>query len=212
MRDTHPYRQSEARFLSDIEGFETTVAQDAGLYRHLRFHRPDTSMYWFDIVTWPGSLVINGDMGAYHFSRMSDMFAFFGERDHGYINPSYWGEKLQNKGHFLSYSEELFQQRVQEYVDQASADWPSDVRQQLQGAVDERVLNDFDGRTLDERGARELLDEFDFLILGDGRRYSLQFTDTWEWDLRDYDFHFLWCCHAIRWGIQQYVASKAAAA
>jgi hypothetical protein len=37
-----------------------------------------------------------------------------------------------------------------------------------------------------------------------------QFDDWSEWRLRDYSPHFLWACHAIRWGIAQYDAAKAA--
>ena len=38
---------------------------------------------------------------------------------------------------------------------------------------------------------------------GRGRR------ETWEWDLREYDWQFLWCCWAIVWGIGQYRAAPA---
>ncbi|MFJ3839410.1 hypothetical protein ACIPY6_28440 [Streptomyces sp. NPDC090054] len=40
---------------------------------------------------------------------------------------------------------------------------------------------------------------------------GFQFYDTHEWRLRDYSWRFLWACHAIRWGIAQYDAAKAAA-
>lgn len=35
-----------------------------------------------------------------------------------------------------------------------------------------------------------------------------QFEDWSEWRLRDFSPHFLWACHAIRWGIAQYDATK----
>lgn len=37
-----------------------------------------------------------------------------------------------------------------------------------------------------------------------------QFEDWSEWRLRDFSWQFLWACHAIRWGIAQYDAVKAA--
>lgn len=37
-----------------------------------------------------------------------------------------------------------------------------------------------------------------------------RFTDTWEWDLRDFDWWFLWACHGIITGIARYDAAKAA--
>jgi hypothetical protein len=39
-------------------------------------------------------------------------------------------------------------------------------------------------------------------------RPAFTFYDTWEWDLQDYDWTFLWCCHAIVWGIGQYDAAR----
>ena len=35
------------------------------------------------------------------------------------------------------------------------------------------------------------------------------FDDVWEWDLTTWDWHFLWACHAIVWGIAQYDQHKA---
>ena len=37
------------------------------------------------------------------------------------------------------------------------------------------------------------------------------FADTWEWDLRDWHWSYLWACHAIVWGIAQYDAAKPSA-
>jgi hypothetical protein len=35
-----------------------------------------------------------------------------------------------------------------------------------------------------------------------------QFHDVWEWSFSDYEWQFLWACHAINWGIRQYDAAK----
>lgn len=37
-----------------------------------------------------------------------------------------------------------------------------------------------------------------------------RFEGAWEWNLQDFNWSFLWCCHAIVWGIAQYDASKRA--
>lgn len=37
---------------------------------------------------------------------------------------------------------------------------------------------------------------------------AFRFTDTWEWDLTDWDHHYLYACHAITWGIGKYYARK----
>lgn len=39
---------------------------------------------------------------------------------------------------------------------------------------------------------------------------EFRFTDTYEWDLTDWHWWYLWACHAIVWGIAQYDAHKAA--
>src|SRR5580692_6155935 len=89
-------------FQRDTANHEMTVLHDDGLYRHLRFMQVITdeltgkqsrsSFYWFDLVTWPGNLVINGDMETFAFARSDDMFGFFrGDR----INPGYWAEKVR---------------------------------------------------------------------------------------------------------------------
>ena len=33
---------------------------------------------------------------------------------------------------------------------------------------------------------------------------GFRFTDTWEWELKDFDWWYLWACHAIVWGIARY--------
>ncbi|KAB2347294.1 hypothetical protein [Actinomadura rudentiformis] len=36
---------------------------------------------------------------------------------------------------------------------------------------------------------------------------EFRFAETWEWDLRSFDWWFLWACHAIVWGIGRYDAA-----
>ena len=65
-------------FLKDVKNHGMEVRRDDGLYRHLIFRAPKDSWHqWFEVVTWPGSLAINGDMGSWCFSRIEDMFEFF---------------------------------------------------------------------------------------------------------------------------------------
>ena len=64
------------RFKKDTAEHQMTVLRDDGLYRHLRFRKPGTGIYGFDIVTWPGYLAISGDMGASMFTRLEDMIQF----------------------------------------------------------------------------------------------------------------------------------------
>lgn len=82
-----------AKFVQDTAQHALTIAQDEGTYRHLRVRQPDSSSYWYEIVTWPGALMIRGDMGSFAFSRHPDMFTFFRSAE-GYVNARYWAEKV----------------------------------------------------------------------------------------------------------------------
>ncbi|GAB7039730.1 MULTISPECIES: hypothetical protein [Catenuloplanes] len=189
------------RFPRDVEKHEMTVLHEDGLYRHVRFQQPGTSIYYFDLITWPGSLAIKGDMDGFMFSRIDDMFAFF--RMDGYrVNPTYWSEKIAgHRNSVMSYSEDVFKTQIFSYLDDVARDEPEraeDVetaRKRVQEAID-------DGDAAYEESVRELLRELE---------EEGVVSDSWEWDLRDWDYRFLWNCHAIAWGLQQYDAAKKAA-
>lgn len=86
-------QQAAASFERAVEHHEMKVLLDEGLYRHVRFKRPNELTYWFDLVTWPGYLAINGDLvSGYTFSRIEDMFDFFARGEQ--INPEYWSGKI----------------------------------------------------------------------------------------------------------------------
>jgi hypothetical protein len=200
-----------ARFQRDTATHRMTVLHDNGLYRHLRFRshhlcndakfRPTSSAYWFDLVTWPGCLAINGDCGSFLFSRQQDMFDFFRSR-YG-INPQYWAEKVQ-AGQTAAYSQDKFRQHVAEEAKDCEGDYPG-----LTAAIEARIFGDLrEWDTGYEDGAREALRDFTYLPAG-AKGEPFTFADAWEWDLRDYDWQFLWCCHAIRWGIRQYDREQA---
>lgn len=239
------------RFQHDTATHKMTVLRDDGLYRHLRFRRvvpspktgkPEfTSMYWFDLITWPGCLTVNGDCGTFTFTRTDDMFEFFRRNgnDHG-INPGYWAEKAQavnRDGGLSRYSQERFRQHVVDYVTEAIRDGYAP--RGIGRAVREEIFGEYaKWNTELEDDARRALEDFAFgdtwtveckcreraegLAEGDAFRWERQghigadhrvdikrvegfrFYDTWEWDLSDYDWQYLWCCHAIVWGIAQY--------
>jgi len=199
MRDKQLANVAE-RFAFDVLTHEMTVLHDDGVYRHLRFRRPEMSMYWFDIITWPGCLAINGDMQTFVFSRLTDMFEFFrGE----HVNPTYWGEKLRADSGVKRYSEEKFREVVNEEVGQYGAEWPG-----LAEAVEEQIFDTWSGaNTASEDLARLALAEFEFKPEGhEGEGF--RFSDAWEWDLQEWGYQFLWCLHAIQWGIRKYDAAR----
>lgn len=203
--------KSRERFIRETATHEMTVLRDDGLYRHLRFQRPDTSMYWFDLVTWPGVLTISGDCGCFVFSRTRDMFEFFGDGgssggfddDRYGINPHYWSEKLRapRQEAARKYDFEVYEARVREWLADALEQLDDDEHDALRAAVQEQLLDDELGEAYhSEAEAHRRLRDFEH----NGRRLG----DTWEWDLREYDWSFLWCCWAIVWGIEQYRAAS----
>jgi hypothetical protein len=195
------------RFARDTADHALTVLHDDGLYRHLRFKKPESSFYWFDLVTWPGVLAINGDMGTFTFSRTTDMFEFFRRApgwNIGTINPQYWAEKIQGGTPTSEYSEDLFRSAVTEDVANAIA---GGVPAGLARAVREEVLDEY--YTSTESEAMRAVDEFEFeypdgLLPNGSTKYSRwRFVDTYEWNLHTWSHQYLWCCHAIQWGIEQ---------
>ena len=204
-------RQSIAeRFASDIAGHkgtytrrfirphEMTVKHDDGLYRHLLFKSPDTSIYWFELVTWPGRLSIHGDLGdSYTFARVPDMFTFFRRHE---VNPVYWSEKLDGDSSKVRvYSEDVFRRNVWDHVRSHTQGRPAPG---LAKAVHAHFFGEYAEYNLDyEEEARAALDSFEYH--GPDQK-PFQFDDAWEWDCRDWDWSFLWACHAIVWGIARY--------
>lgn len=190
-----------ARFAGDVAEHEMTVLRDDGLYRHVRFKKPGTISLYFDLITWPGCLTIHGDMGTWTFSRIEDMFSFFAGS--GRIDLRYWHEKIQGeRDGAKEWSPEMFRQHVTErYNDDAKSDPEAPYLKDLWVAITEDLLTQAD----DEHAARSALYEFQ----GPG---DYEFTDSWEWGLMDYTYHFIWCCYAIRWGVEKYRASIPAVA
>lgn len=194
--------EARLRFVGDTADHQLEIRHDDGLYRHLRCAKPGTSIYSFNIVTWPGYLAVAGDAGDWLFARVPDMFEFFG-RSHG-INPQYWSEKLQapRPEGALTYSYDLYKSRVLEWLREASVDVDVEARDGLRNAVDEQLLAEWLDAAHSEYEAHRLLAEF--------VHEHTRIHDGWEWSLREYRFDFLWCCHAILWGIERYREAKTA--
>lgn len=184
------------RFSKDTATHEMTVIRDDGVYRHLRFKRPSSSAYYFDLVTWPCFLAITGDMGENMFSRTKDMFEFF--RDG--MNPSYWSEKILPNG-----------------CDSVK-EWDSGL---FNEAINKLLNNRLGDGDLDEENAEELKDNVNTFLLNPEDEHDA-ISKLREWndenlyiELCDfpsnkvYTFHYVWRCRAIAWGIQQYDKFKA---
>ena len=215
-------RDAEQEFLKDVAKHQMHILRDDGVYRHIRFKRPDSGCMHFDLVTYPGYLVYSGDMGCFVFSRLNDMFEFFrmGKDDWNYnrngglsINLGYWSEKLQavdgqrSGGSAKEFNPEKFAKVISdirlEWIRSGRLDDPDD-RRQLWEAVREQVLDRVEeGEHVAHMAANEFFERY--------ADESFQFEDIWDYDFTDYTFRFVWCCYALAWGIKFYDDAKALA-
>ena len=228
----------EQHFLEDIGRHQMTVIQDSEERRHLRFKSPGTTINYFDLITWAGHLCFTGDHGTYVFSRVQDMFEFFrSTRKYALaapltldINPPYWSEKVLSQdvhGKVEEYSPAMFRRNVQEYFNNRFADQIAETAdltcaQQEGVAGDEFDQSDIDRITThaEKRAAIWSEIEDDVLSQADYEHRAqdaahefihdgFEFVDFHEYRCRDYSARFIWCCHALVWGIAQYDAHKA---
>ena len=211
---------TSTRFLLDTAFHRLEIIRDDGLYRHLRMKQPGTYCYYFDIITWPGYLTVTGDMGTWTFSRIADMFDFFGPWEGG-INTGYWSEKLEagagcSAFEMLAkeYDHEAFCQSLKEslseYLEDSEGDQPED----------EDWDDDDDAPDSDKAKVREIYRELcNSGFSNDWEAYQAVYEADWleswsAWDVWDglmfktYTSHFRWILFAITWAIAKYHNTK----
>jgi hypothetical protein len=193
----------------DIQGMTLTVAHESGPYRHLRCRRPDTSLYHFDVVTWPGYLAISGDLngGAYVFRAAADMLAFFAQGPGD--NFGYWAEKLTGgRAQAQAFSPERFSAAVTAAYEEATDGGVSYPAIGLWSAI----IRDVMPYRHDEHEAMRAVRDFRYIDPADpdGKRVVFTF-DTTEMETFGWTHGYLWACYAIRWAAAQYRAHVRAA-
>lgn len=202
-----PYGHIGPRRIVTDRPHEAKILHDDGLYRHVRFMSPDHGSYWFELITTPGTLIFRGDGESFVFARDTDMFEFFRSRS-GSINPTYWSEKLtSDRDAAFKYDEESFRTQVWEHVRNYGQN-----HRGLAKAVQEHFFDDWASEysVEFEDQARAALEAFSYAP--NDYTPPFEFTDTWEWSFRGFDWWFLWACQAIVWGIARYDEAKAASA
>lgn len=188
-------------FERDVQSHDLTVLRDDGLYRHLRYARPDTGVNHVDVITWPGHLHVGGDRDGYTFRRMKDMFEFFRLPVGGSINPPYWAEKITDgsgraERHSPDRAADLIWGAVRaEY----EAGGPA---RGLAKAVQAELFDPWESPIDYAETAHQAIEAFKFKPAG--REDAFRFRDVWEWSMQDWDWHFLWSCHAITTVIARY--------
>lgn len=189
-------------FATDVKDHTMTILEDNGLRRHLRCQYALSSVAWFDVVTWKGTLVINGDFGCYVFSRIDDMFAFFRRGDGG-INSGYWHQKLiavcATDG-----SEEFCHESAMASFESAIEGWSDDAKHEARCQLNDELWNG----SIEESSEHDFLRSASYVKVADGpvdRTIDLHELST----PTRFTFRFLWCLHAIVWAIAEYDKAKA---
>ncbi|HDV8244856.1 TPA: hypothetical protein RJ953_004008 [Enterobacter hormaechei] len=210
--------ETDTRFLLDTAEHRLNVIRDDGLYRHLRLQRPGTSCYYYDVITWPGYLTVVGDMGTWTFSRIADMFEFFGGWT-GRTNTGYWSEKLE-AGAGRSGCELL----AKEYDHDAFCEsLKSSMREYLEDdaeADEDEDWNYEDTEDSDKAKVREAVRELCRAhFSNENEAYQAVSEADWpeQWSSQDvcygltfktYTSHFRWILFAITWAISKYHNTK----
>lgn len=227
-------------FCKNTENQRLRILRDDGLYRHLRMQsdnekgQPTVIWYW-DIITWPGSLAIRGDVAdGYIFTRDPDMLEFFSLHPDRYrddapmIDMHYWAQKLAyaHRSTATVYDREVFLASVRDALSNDSTD-PEDLmdtaRQHILTSLDEQAF----ARLPDEEdpgyeaALNALLNPIAEEILNDARSSSETESEArqWlhenyrlfpeaaaEWDLSDFDPQFKIACWAIDKTVRAYRA------
>jgi len=213
-------RMTQERFLRDAKDLQLHVQLGNDVYRHILMKKPGCSAYHYSIVTFPGFLVMTGDMGAWTFQRLHDMFEFFrkGIKQDGTIrtNLGYWSEKLvavdgnRNQAGCKEWDQEEFRRVVCEHRlrmvrDEDGRELTKEQRRELWEAIDDDVLS----KAEDEGAAMNAAVEFSWGPKYNGPR-PFYFSDFWEHDCKRYTSAFEWACFAIPHAIQMYDAHKEA--
>lgn len=187
---------TKEQFLKDVSNHKMNILKDDGLYRHINFEIPNNSNRSFSITTFPGYLVITGDMGDFVFSRIEDMFEFFDTTD---INPDYWAEKVVAESTFgkgvKCFDSELFKENVFNHA-----------REFLELDEKEKIPSEY----LDElETILSSTDEYECVeAIRNFSSDKINFDDFWNSSCDSLTFHFIWCCFAINWSINQYNTYK----
>lgn len=195
-------------FLEQTKAHTMEVLLDNGYYRHLKFTNNGSNIYRYDLITYPGGLVIRGDMGTYVFERLPDMFEFFRSEGKLTINPGYWGEKLQTderRSGYLQWSEKEAIESVYKYIDQfiesEDENWPQEIVDMLKKDVQSLDLS---GQWI----AASELEHYNFFESDESNEFYEFTFDVYDFfdgsSNEEYSFHYIWCLWAIVYGILQY--------
>ena len=205
------------KFIADVANHKmTVVADDGDVCRSLRFSKGSFDQS-FQITTWPDHLCISGDMGTLVFSRLNDMFNFFGSKGLNpkggyYINAGYWAEKLES-GDVKQFSEEDAKYSLKGWLeDYASDECDLEISDDSLVVIVDSFECDYDSRAgfVDSLPSSVDLSDFDLDGFIDLELY-VDYINGLHGDyeaLDGYTDRYIWLLNAIVWGIIQYRESE----
>lgn len=222
--------RTKESFLKDVGSHKATIVLDNGVHRHIHCSS-GSCCYHFDIVTYPGHLVVSGDMGDFVFQRTSDMFEFFrpngNYNEKNWINISYWGEKLQassvrGQSKFEVFDGDLILPSVIEHLEEYCEDLDREFDMYLAknsnpeykdvesftAAFKKEVKDYFDYHEdeLNEQQYVSVFESFESDIIDNNDLLC----EWYEWvETEKVSSNYIWCCYAIVWAIKQYDEIKA---
>ena len=178
------------QFAKDVEKHQMKVLADSGVSRSLLFAQPGNGNQYFYITTWPHHLCISGDMGTFVFSRLTDMFEFFrGDKE---PNLGYWSEKLE-AGTAEKYCEDTAR---------------AEILRQANGAGLEPEDLEYAKRCIARMELDSELGFYNEIMNWSEHELGFSIDTDGIGRCEEYTYHFIWCCRAIIWAIQQYDLAK----
>lgn len=185
--DIRKKREAEIGRTADREFAEhrVEVKLDVGLHRRWLCSSPNTGMYSFTIVTFPGRLVVAGDIGFLALERQDDMLAWARSslRDLDYV-----AQKVPQCIQTREYDPDIAREWCRTELAKLKQDGgkPDGWVERIE--VIKEVLEDWiddEGRTMSELHEAGLFDSGD------------------PPDFRNWTYNFLWCVSALRWFIKR---------
>lgn len=218
MARTNPQARQWAHFQEETADHQLVIAHEDGLYRDLRVQAPQTSMWGWGVITWPGHLATFGDIAdGYMFRRLKDMLDFFRVDKHlqSYysdgapcIDFHYWAEKLTGgrAQDVQMYSSEAFIRAVEQCLDESETLSEEAISAEEHGfkhSLLKQQRQDYLEEAKQSSETEEQASQFLYSRAGDG----VIDHDFFEINIRDWDIHFLFTCWAIALTVELYDAA-----
>lgn len=192
---------SKQDFDKSVSEHEMTVLHNAGIYRHLRFKKPNSNNQYFDITTFPNHLVISGDMGDFTWRtwcKDADIFnGFSPNRLLAGKNKEFSSEAL--RGEINDVVESCCEDIADHFEDYEGDDYEN--VNEFEQAFREEVSDYFDSCELDEYRCVSAIEDFSSCIIPDCNLFE-DFWSDFNADVPTY--HYQWSVMAVYYAIEQY--------